>query len=242
MSAVMAMEDQRELNWHQPKTMTGKAYLLGSFSPAVNSPEFASVLNEPVFMETVTIDIKPKHESDEQRWSKLMANAQAGNESDYRQLLTELTRVIHNFLRSRFGNYHFTEDCVQDTLIAIHQARHTYDQRRPFRPWLFAIVRNMAIDTLRKQRTRQKVTNQYQGEQEILSQTSEQNVAESEITKGRLLESLSVQHREVLVLTKIIGFSTVEAAEKLGISASLVKVRVHRAIRKLRQMIEAEKL
>lgn len=240
--SVRAMEDQPEWNWQQVETMTGKASLLGPFSLAANSPRSATVLNEPIFMGTATKDIRLEHESDEVRWSRLMANAQVGNESDYRQLLTELTDVIYNFLRSRFGNHHFTEDCVQETLIAIHLARHTYDQRRPFRPWLFAIVRHKAIDTLRKQRSRQKVTSQYQGEQEILSQMSQQSEAESEIIKGRLLESLSVQHREVLVLTKIIGFSIVEAAEKLGISESLVKVRVHRAIGKLRQIIEADQL
>ena len=193
-------------------------------------------------MESVTKNITPKYESDEQRWSKLMVNAQQGNESDYRQLLTELTNVICNFLRGRFGNNHFIEDCVQETLIAIHQARHTYDQHRPFRPWLFAIVRHKAIDTLRKQRSRQKITSQYKGEQEILSQTTQQSEAENEIIKGRLLESLSVQHRDVLILTKLIGFSVAETAERLGISESLVKVRVHRAIRKLRQLMESDKL
>ena len=217
-----------EWNFRQSSTMSGKASLLGSFLP--------------VFMVTAAKEIPLKHESDDQRWSQLMASAQAGNESDYRQLLTELTNVIYNFLRSRFGNHHFAEDCVQETLIAIHQARHTYDQRRPFRPWLFAIVRNRAIDTLRKQRTRQKMTTQYQGEQIVLSQTIQQNEAENEIVKGRLLDSLSVQHREVLVLTKIIGFTGAEAAKKLGISESLVKVRVHRAIRKLKQLMEADKL
>jgi len=222
--------------------MTGRASLLGSLPLAVKNLGSATVLNEPILMEKISKNTAPMHESDEQRWSAFMVNAQAGNESDYGQLLTELTDVICNFLRSRFGNHHFIEDCVQETLIAIHQARHTYDQRRPFRPWLFAIVRNKAIDTLRKQRTRQKVTSRYQGEQEILSQTSQRSEAEDEITKGRLLESLSVQHREVLVLTKLIGFSVAETAEKLGISESLVKVRVHRAIRKLKQMMETDKL
>ena len=222
--------------------MTGKATLRGSFSLAFNRAASAVTLSESIFMETVTTGVAPKHESDEQCWSRLMVNAQAGNESDYRQLLTELTDVIHNFLRSRFGNHHFIEDCVQETLIAIHQARHTYDRHRPFRPWLFAIVRHKVIDTLRKQTTRQKITSQYRGEQEILSRTSQQSEAESEIIKGRLLESLSVQYREVLVLTKFIGFSIAETAEKLGISESLVKVRVHRAIRKLKHLIEADKL
>ena len=84
-------------------------------------------------------------ESDEHRWSVLMVNAQSGNESDYRQLLKELAIVIHKFLRRRFGNHHFIEDCVQEALIAVHQARHTYDPQRPFRPWLFAIVRHKAV-------------------------------------------------------------------------------------------------
>jgi len=179
-------------------------------------------------------------ESDEQCWARLMVSAQAGNESDYRRLLTELTAVIYNFLRGRFGNQHFIEDCVQETLIGIHQARHTYDVNRPFRPWLFAIVRHKAIDTLRKQYTRQKVARQFTGEQEVLSQTSQRSNVENEIFKDRLLDSLSEEFREALVLTKFFGFSVAETAEKLGISKSLVKVRVHRAIRKLSHLMETE--
>jgi len=193
-------------------------------------------------METLTTSASLVPESDERAWADLMVSAQAGNESDYRRLLTELTNVIYNFLRSRFGNHHFIEDCVQESLIAIHQARHTYDRRRPFRPWLFAIVRHKAIDTLRKHNTRQKITGQYKGEQETLSQTGQQSDVESEIIRGSLLDSLSKEYQDVLVLTKIMGFSVAETAEKLGISRSLVKVRVHRAIRKLAQSMEADQL
>lgn len=178
--------------------------------------------------------------TDEHRWSALMVNAQAGNDSAYRQLLKELANVIHNFLRSRFGDNTFIEDCVQEALIAVHHARHTYDSRRPFRPWLFAIVRHKAIDTLRQQRAREKVVDHYRREQEIQSQAGSQDSFESESFDGRLLESLSRQHKEVLILTKIIGFSVAETAAKLGISESAVKVRVHRAIRKLRLLLEKD--
>lgn len=180
-------------------------------------------------------------ESDEHRWSLLMVSAQRGNESDYRLLLKELAEVTNKFLRSRFGNYHFIEDCVQESLIAIHQARHTYDPKRPFRPWFLAIVRNKAIDFLRKQRTRVSAHDHFQREQEVLSQPSSQSVSPSEITEAPMLESLSAQHREVLILTKIIGFSVAETAVKLGISESAVKVRVHRAVRKLRLQLERDK-
>ena len=182
------------------------------------------------------------HESDEQRWSALMVSAQAGNESDYRQLLQELAIVIQKFLRRRFGFHDFVDDCVQEALISIHQARHTYNPQRPFRPWLFAIVRNKAIDTLRQQRTREKAADHYQREQEIFAQGSTQALSHGEDSAGQLLESLSEQHKEVLVLTKIIGFSIAESAEKLGISQSAVKVRVHRAIRKLQQLLERDEL
>jgi RNA polymerase sigma-70 factor, ECF subfamily len=207
-----------------------------------NAQPLAAAPNRQGFEEAATRDTSLKHELDEQRWSRLMVSAQAGNESDYRQLLTELSDVIRGFLCRRFGSYHFTEDCVQETLIAIHLARHTYDQSRQFRPWLFAIVRHKAIDTLRKQRSQQKATTQYEQELNILSHASYQNAAEIEVMKGSLLASLAAEHREVLVLTKIIGLSVVEAAEKLAISESLVKVRVHRAIGKLRKMMETDQL
>lgn len=177
---------------------------------------------------------------DELRWSSLMVGAQAGNESEYRQLLEELSGVIHNFLRSRFGNHHFIEDCVQEALIAVHQARHTYDPKRPFRPWLFAIVRNRAIDFLRQQRTRDDAQDRFRREQQVLSQPGRQDFARGEITEGRLLELLPKPHREVLVLTKIIGFSVAETANQLGISEGAVKVRVYRAIRKLQNLLEAD--
>jgi RNA polymerase sigma-70 factor (ECF subfamily) len=171
-----------------------------------------------------------------------MVSAQTGNGSDYRQLLKELSVVIQKFLRSRFGHYPFIEDCVQEALIAVHQARHTYDPKRPFRPWLFAIVRNKAIDFLRRQRSREQAFGAFQREQEILSQPGRQSISQNEISEGRLLELLPAPHKEVLVLTKIYGFSVAETAEKLGISEGAVKVRVHRAVRKLRQMLEDDEL
>ena len=179
-------------------------------------------------------------EADEQRWSALMVSAQSGNESDYRQVLGELSDVVQRFLRSRFGNRPIIEDCVQEALIAIHQARHTYNPKRPFRPWLFAIVRNRTIDTLRKQKRRENVAEQFKAEQEVLNQPSGQAAYPHEIADGPLFRSLSDQHREVLVLTKIIGFSIAETAEKLHISESAVKVRVHRAIGKLRKLMKED--
>ena len=169
-----------------------------------------------------------------------MVNAQSGNERDYRQLLEELATVIHGFLRSRFNLGNIIDDCVQESLIAIHEARHTYDFKRPFRPWLFAIVRNKTIDTLRRQRTRKQTADHYIRDQEALSQTAYSGDTGLTISDERLLEFLSHRQRDALVLTKIIGFSMAETAEKLGISEGAAKVMVHRAIGKLRQRLKED--
>lgn len=221
-----------QLGWHGGRNgvLTGKAMLSGPVPP------------EPVASGSATSGAVPEHKSDERRWAGLMAKAQSGDERAYRQLLKELTDVIHGFLRSRFGNSHFIEDCVQEALIAIHEARHTYDPRRPFRPWLFTIVRHKAIDNLRKRRSRHNMVDQYKNTQEVLAQAKPVNEAELETIKASFLKSLSDTHREVLILTKFIGFSVAETAARLGISESLVKVRVHRAIRKLRLDMETEAL
>jgi len=179
-------------------------------------------------------------EADEQRWSALMASAQSGNEADYRQLLVELSGVVQRFLRSRFGDRPIIEDCVQEALIAIHNARHTYNPERPFRPWLFAIVRNKTIDVLRKQKRRDQVADLYQREQQVLAQQGGHVAYPHDFAEVPLFHSLSKRHRDVLTLTKIIGYSMAETAKMLHISEGAVKLRVHRAVGKLRKLMQEE--
>lgn len=178
--------------------------------------------------------------ADELRWAALMCSAQAGHEAAYRLLLEELSEVINRYLCSRFGHHHFIEDCVQDTLVAIHQARHTYDQRRRFRPWLFAIVRHKAIDTLRRQNSHKNLLDSQREEQSIHAQATAPGSLENDAVEGLLLDSLSPQQREALTLTKINGLTIAEAATQLSISESALKVRVHRAIARLRRLVEAD--
>lgn len=177
--------------------------------------------------------------ADEDRWSALMQSAQAGHEADYRCLLSELSDVIARYLHSRIGKQHFVDDCVQETLISIHQARHTYDPKRPFRPWLFAIVRHKAIDALRRQQSQQDKFGQ---QASIEDAGTDNQQLENDIMSGRLIDSLPSPHREAITLTKLVGLSTAEAASQLAISESALKVRVHRALSNLKRMMEADAL
>ena len=174
---------------------------------------------------------------DDARWGALMASAQGGDERAYRQLLEEVSTVLERFLRSRIGAVGLVEDCVQETLIAVHKGRHSYDPQRSFRAWLFAIARYKAVDALRRTRPCEEA-----GEMTEHEAASPGDTMEGTLAGGQMLQALSTQHREAIVLTKLVGLSTSEAADRLAISESALKVRVHRGIRRLRQMLEAELL
>ena len=179
-------------------------------------------------------------ENDEQRWAAMMVRAQSGCEAEYRQLLQELSDVIARYLCSRFGHHHFIEDCVQDSLVAIHEARHTYDACRKFRPWLFAIVRHKAIDTLRRQRSHEQLIDQQKGVQSLQEQALGGNQLEDQLIKFNLINALSPEHRDAITLTKLKGYSTAEAAAQLCISEGALKVRIHRGIRRLKRLVQAD--
>lgn len=173
---------------------------------------------------------------DEQRWSAYMAAAHRGDARAYERLLVELGSVIEAFVRSRFGGVPFMEDCVQECLLAIHKARHTYDPVRPFRPWLFAIVRNKTVDMLRRSRASERSAT------ELLDLRPEgaDHGPEAEAETGAILSQLNPQLRNALTLTKIYGYSVSEAARRSGVSETAMKSRVSRAIKAAKSLLNAE--
>src|SRR5262245_33587218 len=81
-----------------------------------------------------------------------MVRAQQGDQLAYAALLVLLTNATRQFARRRLGNVPWIDDVVQETLLAVHGARHTYDPKRPFAPWFYAIASNRMIDVIRRER------------------------------------------------------------------------------------------
>ncbi len=156
--------------------------------------------------------------------------------------MAELASAIEGYLRARFRDdcaSDFYEDCVQESLIAIHRARHTYDPRRSFRPWLFTIVRHKAIDLLRRQRAQRRIGDTGADEAPPVV-TAEPADPSHRLDSANLLEGLEPKYREALVLTKLDGYSLEEAAARAGVSVTAMKTRVHRAVRAVRKSLRAE--
>jgi RNA polymerase sigma-70 factor (ECF subfamily) len=176
-------------------------------------------------------------QADELRWSQLMAASHQGDKAAYTQLLTELTGVLTAYLQVQFGKFELVEDCVQECLLAVHKARHTYDPARDFRPWLFTIARHKTIDVLR-QSNRHMTTVNLLEEVDDVSAEGFNRVLDG----AKMMLRLSADHREVLVMTKYFGLTTLEAAESIGISESAVKARLRRGLNIIKKDWEAESI
>lgn len=170
----------------------------------------------------------------DQRWRSLMAAAQGGDRSSYRQLLAEIQPWLQRFYGQRLPPS-AVADAIQDALIAVHTKRHTYAPDRPFRPWLAAIARYKWIDRLRAMK--RDATDELVDEHGV--EGHEQDVT-SAIVLNRLLERLKPAQSAAIRLVKIQGFSIEEAAAATGQSPALVKVNIHRGLSRLQKEVAEE--
>ena len=181
----------------------------------------------------------PDRSEDEQRWSAWMARALAGDREAYAKLMAELADVVESYLRARFGAVResdFLEDCVQEALLALHRVRHTWDAERPFRPWMFAVVRHKVIDLLRRNEVRRSEPAPAE------EPADHEHDPSQRIDGARLLAALEPADREALVLTKLEGYSLEEAAARTGVSVAAMKSRVHRAVQRVQKRLREEDL
>jgi RNA polymerase sigma factor (sigma-70 family) len=162
-----------------------------------------------------------------------MELAQGGDREAYRALLEDISPELERFIRRRVRDHHEAEDVFQEALLAIHRARHTYDPARPFEPWLFAVARNVAVDSLRKRHTRTS-------REALLGELPEQPASPGPSLDQGLrdaLEALPGQQREVIEMLKVEGLSVEAAAARARITPGALRVRAHRAYRALRALI-----
>ena len=168
----------------------------------------------------------------------LMLASLQGDEAAYRNVLGRLGRYLRGYYRTRLATPSAAdvEDLVQETLLAIHVRRHTYDPDQPFTPWVYAIARYKMIDYLR--RTRALIKNMPLEDLQQQFATHDDHLAiESSLDLNQLLQRLTPKVRDAIRYVKLDGLSVAEAAARVGISESAVKVNVHRGMKTLSKII-----
>lgn len=160
-------------------------------------------------------------------WRALMMAAQSGDAADYRRLLAEVGSWLQRYYRKRLPSP-VVHDAVQDALLALHQKRHTYDPSKPFGPWLAAIARHKWIDRLRAM---QAASTQMLAED--LAEPDPADATEDAHTLEALLRRLKPAQAEAIRLVKLEGRSIKDASARTGQTISLVKVNIHRGLKRL---------
>lgn len=174
-----------------------------------------------------------RNELIELRLHALLVQGLAGDEAAYRDFLQASATHLRAFLRRRLSRWpHEVEDLLQESLLAIHNQRMTYDPSAPLTAWLYAIAKYKLIDWLRRHVRREMHNDPLDDENELFS-TADADANEAQRDLATLLELLPEQQRAAIMHTKVDGWSVRETAIALKISEASVKVAVHRGLKTL---------
>jgi len=183
-----------------------------------------------------------RSEDDAEDLRALMVAAQDGDAAAYERLLREIVPGLRRLVALVVRDPCAEEDVVQNVLLSIHRARHTYLPQRPFGPWLRSVTRNAARDALRIRAARSR--RELGWSPEIFERLPAPPAAPAnEPLSPELLDALAAlpaTQREAVGLLHLEDLSISEAATRAGVTAGALRVRAHRALRSLRAWLEGD--
>ena len=183
----------------------------------------------------------------EDLWADGMRAERRGDGVAYERLLKDIALMLRRLVRARLAklglSVHEAEDVVQEILIGLHAKRHTWDETRPFLPWLYTITRYKFIDAAR--RLRREASYRVEITIDELSEIFEAPAEDTDCSMLDLDRHLAIlpQGQEKVVRALALDGATVRAtAEKLHTSEGSVRVLFHRALRRLTDGARSDKV
>lgn len=174
----------------------------------------------------------------EERLQSLLLGGLAGDEAAYREFLTALSSHLRGFLRRRLAQRPGeVEDLLQEVLLAVHNARHTYRAEQPLTVWEQAIARYKLADHFRAFARRDALSDSLD---EDMFEVEDSRPAEARRDLGKLLQHLPERQRLPIIHVKLEGRSVEETAQLTGLSSSAVKVGIHRGLKALAMVIRGK--
>jgi RNA polymerase sigma-70 factor (ECF subfamily) len=166
----------------------------------------------------------------ETRLKTLMLRGLDGDAKAHRLLLSLLSERLRAYFAQRMASAPAdVEDLVQETLLAVHLRRGTYDRDKTFTAWAFAIARYKLIDHWRRRKIRAAVPL----DDEALFVSAPAVESDDGLDLTRALGTLPPRQRALIEDVKVHGFSLSEAGERIGVTEGAAKVALHRALKML---------
>lgn len=172
----------------------------------------------------------------ETKWQTLLLSSQAGDKAAYEVLLADVGKSLRLWLRKKVSNTEEREDVVQDILVSIHEARHTYRPEYSFLTWVNAISRYKVVDFYRRQgrRVSREVAWEFAEFETFFSTQNESSL--DDFLEGALAK-LPPRQRQAVELLKVSDLSVREAAVSMNVSEGALKVLAHRGYEALRKAL-----
>jgi RNA polymerase sigma-70 factor (ECF subfamily) len=165
------------------------------------------------------------------RWNALMCAAQSGNDRAYERLMGEVGQWLSRYFHRRLPPA-AAEDAMQEALLAIHVHKQRYQSDAPMTPWLKTIARFKWIDQLRGHLRNPESL----GDHEV-AVADHGAAARAAILLEGLLADVKPAQAQVIKLVKLHGATVEEASRASGQSPSLVKVNIHRGLKRIAQAL-----
>jgi RNA polymerase sigma-70 factor (ECF subfamily) len=172
----------------------------------------------------------------------LINAAAAGDDDAFTKIVERYQVPVYNLCYRLLGNHGDAEDASQEVFMKAYRGLGKYDLQRPFISWLLAIAYNQCIDRLRRRRVTWVGLEALLDRPDPQSRTPEVALEARNGAEGvqKVLTTLSVKDRTVVVLRYWYDYSYDEIAETLSLTNSAVKSRLHRARRELMTAWNAE--
>lgn len=169
-----------------------------------------------------------------------------GDISAFEELVNRYKKPVFSIIYRMIGQYQEAEDITQDVFINVYQKLYQFDSNKKFAPWIYRIATNASISVLRKKKKIVTIDfdeaygKAYEGY--YTAHTGDPQLAfEREELKRFIFEAINElpeSYRAVLILRYQMDLNNQEIAEVLGVSKENIEVKVHRARKALRKIVE----
>ncbi len=161
-----------------------------------------------------------------------------GDANAHRTFLAAISQMLRGYYRRRLGVAAEAEDLVQETLIAVHTRRDSYDAAFPVTAWVHAIARYRLIDHWR--RNKRRGISVPLDDANALAHESSADEVEARLDAEVLLAKLPPKQREAIQLVKLEEKSVREAAALTGWGESDIKISIHRGLKTLAKLMREQ--
>jgi RNA polymerase sigma-70 factor (ECF subfamily) len=179
----------------------------------------------------------------------LLGYRESGDRDQFTELVRRYERELYSYLRRYLGDAEMAEDAFQAAFLQVHLKCQQFEAGRAFRPWLYTVATNQAIDAQRRSRRHRMVSLDRAGHADgdevgrlldLLtshedSPTAQLTAEERKQWVAEAVDSLPQPLKDVVILVYFHDMKYREAAESLDIPVGTVKSRMHAAVAKLNE-------